>query len=99
MKTIEQVVTIIEQCRDNSEMRWEMAVDTDDSDREFAADSAECLQAYDDAIVLNGAYAGYIGSARSHLLLAKGLESGAGDAQDAIRALNALDDLDPDADR
>lgn len=98
--TIAAVVAIIEQCRDSSEQRWEAAIDTDDSERNFGADADECLSAYDDAIEsLNDAYEGYIDAARTALEMAESAERAAGDPQDAQRAIAALDRLDPAADR
>lgn len=96
MKNIAETVKIIAACRDSSELRWEMAIDTDDRDRNYAADYEDCMASYDAAIEsLEDAYEGYIVEARGHLEDAKSLEASAGDAQDAIRALEALADLDP----
>ena len=100
MKSIAQVAAIIEQCRDSSEQRWEMALKTDDRDRNFHEDMDECIQAYDDALEsLDEAYEGYVEAARTALERAAVAERSGGDDQDAQRALAALADLDPDADR
>lgn len=98
MKTIAQVSAIIESCRNSSEQRWEMAIETDDSDRNFAEDMDECMQAYDDAIeALDDAYEGYVEAAQTALERAAAAERVGGDDQDAKRAMAALETLDPEA--
>lgn len=100
MNTIAQTVALIEDAQASSAQCWEMAVATDDSDRGFQADYDECDDEYDSAIAaLTDAYEGYIRTARIHLENARRLEVSGGDDQHARRALAALDELDPDADR
>lgn len=98
MNTIAQTVELIEASQASSAQCWEMAVETDDSNRGFQSDYDECDAEYDAAIdVLNGAYEDYIRSARLHLENARILEASGGDDQHARRALTALAALDPDA--
>lgn len=98
MKTIREVSEIIANCQAASAQCWEMAVETDDSGRNFQSDADECDEAYDGAIeALDGAYDDYIRSVRLHLENARRLELVGGDDQHARRALEALNDLDPAA--
>lgn len=89
-----RLLGIIRAAADSSAQRWEMAIETDDSDRGFAADADECESAYEAAIeALEDCYEDYLGVVRTHLEEAERLERNAGDSQDARRALAALDDL------
>lgn len=95
--TLNDVIRAVRKSQRFSQGKWEAAIATDDSNKGFPAMADECDECYDHAIeVLTDAYEGYISAARMQLENAKRLETLAGDSEDAQNALSALDALDDD---
>lgn len=88
MSKYTDLIAIIESDQASSAQRWDMAIKTDDSDRGFRADAAECDAAYDEA--LEALHEDDLEAAESALERANMCESRGGDNCDAHHSLRAV---------
>lgn len=83
-----ELIVIVTADRDSSAQRWDAAIKTDDSDRGFASDYAECDAAYD--VALKAIERGDLAAAEGALEDACRIEGRGGDNCDAVHALRAV---------